>query len=152
MVNESQTVEKYSRALREAGVKLTCQRLEIIGRLVSAHGHPSVAEVFESVKTSIPTISLDTVYRTMKTLAELGLIHPVGFSRDGIRFDADLTPHHHFLCAKCGQARDFVCPELDRIPIPDVVHEIGTVRGSRVEVRGICANCRQTAAEDGEEE
>jgi Fur family peroxide stress response transcriptional regulator len=77
----------------------------------------------------------------MKTLSEMGLIHPVGYSAEGVRFDADRTPHHHFLCSVCGEAYDFICPELDAIPVPKQAERIGTVRGSRIEVRGVCRDC-----------
>jgi len=141
MKHRAETLETMRRSLREAGIKLTHQRLEIISEVAYFSGHPSVSDVFNAVRERVPTISLDTVYRTMKTLSELGLIHPVGYSSDGVRFDADRAPHHHFLCSLCGEAYDFTCAELDAIPIPRQAMEIGTVRGSRIEIRGICRDC-----------
>lgn len=131
----------YEDALRKAGVKVTRQRLEIIREVVIAKGHPSVGEVYEAVRVMMPSISLDTVYRTMRTLAVMGMIHPVGSSGERVRFDADRTPHHHFLCSVCGEAYDFVCPEFDAIPVPAQVSDMGLVRGTRIEVRGVCSKC-----------
>lgn len=133
----------FLQKLQEAGIRLTHQRLEIVHETVFASGHPSVSDIYEAVRLRMPTVSLDTVYRTMKKLAELGLIHPVGYSADGVRFDADRTPHHHFLCAFCGEAYDFRSSELDIVPVPEQAKKIGTVRGSRMEVRGICRNCQK---------
>lgn len=141
MKDKAETLEMLYDSLRDSGMKLTPQRLAIVREVVYAGGHPSVSDVFSSVRKALPTISLDTVYRTMKTLSELGLIHPVGYSSDGIRFDADTTPHHHFLCAVCGEAFDFQCPELDEISVPAQARAFGEVSGSRMEVRGICRNC-----------
>lgn len=134
-------VLQFRNALQCAGIKITRQRLEIVREIVRSRGHPSVGDVYEAVREKVPSISLDTVYRTMRTLAGLGLIHPVGSSSERIRFDADHEPHHHFLCSVCGEAYDFTCPELDRIPVPEQARAIGSVRGSRIEVRGVCRSC-----------
>lgn len=135
------TLEEIVEKLREEGVRVTHQRLEILREIARGEGHPSVAEVFEAVRERVPTISLDTVYRTLRKLSALGLVHPVGYSPEGIRFDADRTPHHHFLCSVCGKAYDFTCRELDEIRVPEEARELGEVSGSRMEVRGICRKC-----------
>jgi len=141
MNNPDKMILCFTGTLRKAGIKLTHQRLEIIRNMVCSKGHPSVGEVFEAVREKVPSLSLDTVYRTMRMLSGLGLIHPVGSSSERIRFDLDHNPHHHFLCAVCGEAYDFVCPELDRIQVPEEARAIGVVRGTRIEVRGVCRSC-----------
>jgi Fur family peroxide stress response transcriptional regulator len=148
MDDERTMTRCYEDALRKAGIKVTRQRLEIIREVVHAEGHPSIGEVYEAVRLRMPSISLDTVYRTMRTLSAMGMIHPVGSSGDRVRFDADRTPHHHFICAVCGEAYDFVCPELDDIPIPEQARALGLARGSRIEVRGVCAKCLEKEREE----
>ncbi len=136
------SLEEIVERLREEGVRITHQRLEILREIARGEGHPSVAEVFQAVRERVPTISLDTVYRTLRKLSALGLIHPVGYSSEGIRFDADRNPHHHFLCSVCGKAYDFICPELDQIRVPKEAMKLGQVSGSRMmEVRGVCWKC-----------
>jgi len=148
MDDRTRMTQCYEDALREAGVKVTRQRLEIIREVVLAKGHPSIGEVYEAVRVRMPSISLDTVYRTMRTLSAMGMIHPVGSSGERVRFDADSTPHHHFLCSICGEAYDFVCPELDAIPVPVQAQALGLVRGSRIEVRGVCKKCIEKEGEE----
>jgi Fur family peroxide stress response transcriptional regulator len=58
-----------------------------------------------------------------------------------MRFDANLNPHHHFVCMKCGMTRDFYSPEFDQLHIPEEVHSLGTVKLAQVEVKGICVRC-----------
>lgn len=147
MQNPDNAVKFLQTKLMEEGVRITHQRLEILREIACSSGHPNVAEVYEALRSRLPTLALDTVYRTMKKLSELGLIHPVGYSSDGIRFDADRTPHHHFLCSLCGEAYDFRCPSLDAIEIPEEVKKLGDVRGSRMEFRGICVNCIEKGRE-----
>lgn len=141
LTRENQTLRCFMDALRGAGVKLTHQRLQIITELADSTGHPSVGEIYEAVRERIPSISLDTVYRTMRTLSGLGLIQPVGSGSERIRFDTDLCPHHHFVCCVCGEAFDFSSPELDALPVPEQARALGRVNGARVEVRGVCNRC-----------
>lgn len=148
MDDERMMTRCYEDALRKAGIKVTRQRIEIIREVASSTGHPSVGEVYDAVRLRMPSISLDTVYRTMRTLSAMGMIHPVGSSGERVRFDADRTPHHHFLCSVCGGAYDFVCPELDDIPIPEQARALGLPRGSRIEVRGVCTKCLEKEREE----
>ena len=86
-------------------------------------------------------MSLDTVYRTLWLLNDLGLVITLGSSRERTRFDANLNSHHHFVCAKCGYTRDFYSTELDHIELPDAVDTLGTIEATHVEVRGVCRDC-----------
>ena len=74
--------------------------------------------VFEGVRERMPTVSLDTVYRTLWWLKDLGLITTLGSSRERTRFDANLSRHHHFVCVQCGLTRDFsqFCCSANRLP------------------------------------
>lgn len=144
------TLEEIIEKLREEGVRVTHQRYEILREIARGEGHPSVSEVFHAVRERVPTISLDTVYRTLRKLSALDLVHPVGYSSEGIRFDADRTPHHHFLCSVCGKAYDFTCDELDRIPVPEAAYRIGQASGARIEVRGICRKCMREEGKGNE--
>ena len=60
----------------------------------------------------MPTVSLDTVYRTLWKLRDLGLVKTLGPNRDAVRFDANLEGHHHYVCVRCGLVRDFDSEEL----------------------------------------
>ncbi len=68
-------VEQLSQGLREAGLRLTHQRLEIVRVIAADETHPDVETVYRAVRERVPTISLDTVYRTLATLTERGSHH-----------------------------------------------------------------------------
>jgi Fur family peroxide stress response transcriptional regulator len=127
--------------LKRAGVKLTHQRLEIFREVVKSGDHPDAETIFNGVRERVPTVSLDTVYRTLWLLADLGLIATLGPPRDRVRFDANVKPHHHFVCSKCGLTRDFPCEEFDRLQVPDAVRDLGGIEKTQVEVTGICLRC-----------
>jgi Fur family peroxide stress response transcriptional regulator len=131
---------------RKAGVKLTHQRLEIFREVASSTEHPVVEAVFRAVQERIPTVSLDTVYRTLWMLEDLGLLTTLGPRRGAVRFDANLGKHHHFVCIRCGLTRDFEDAAFDALPIPGAVKQYGDIVDARVELRGVCGECSKAKA------
>ena len=140
---------RYQTVARAAGVKLTHQRLEIFREVAASLEHPDAESVFRAVQTRLPTVSLDTVYRTLWLLHDLGLVATLGPRRGSVRFDANLEPHHHYVCVRCGLARDFTSAELDILRVPDIVQEFGSIVATHVEVRGICGGCAAKSAAAG---
>jgi Fur family transcriptional regulator, peroxide stress response regulator len=134
-------LERFKEAARQSGVKLTHQRLEIFREIASSHEHPDAESILRGVQPRLPTVSLDTIYRTLWMLNNLGLISTLGARRDSVRFDANVSPHHHYVCVRCGLVRDFESPGLNALPIPTRVKGYGSVIESHVEVRGICDAC-----------
>ena len=139
-------LRRFKDAARKAGVKLTHQRLEIFREVASSIEHPAVEAVFRAVQERMPTVSLDTVYRTLWMLEELGLLTTLGPRRGAVRFDANLKKHHHFMCMRCGLTRDFENAAFDALPVPSAVKQYGDVVGARVELRGVCGKCSRAAA------
>jgi Fur family transcriptional regulator, peroxide stress response regulator len=134
-------LDRFTAACRKAGVKLTHQRLEIFREVAGSVDHPDAEAVFRAVQPRMPTVSLDTVYRTLWLLSELGVARPLGPRRESVRFDANLNQHHHYVCTRCGLIRDFESRSLDTLQIPPAVQDFGTVLATHVEVRGLCATC-----------
>jgi Fur family peroxide stress response transcriptional regulator len=130
-------------AVRDAGGKVTHQRLEIFREVVSTIEHPDADTVFRAVQQRMPTVSLDTVYRTLWMLHDLGLVTTLGPQRNGVRFDANLDRHHHYVCVRCGLVRDFESEELNGLRVPKAVRQLGSIVDSHVEVRGLCARCQR---------
>ncbi|MBX3185671.1 MAG: transcriptional repressor [Labilithrix sp.] len=128
-------------AVREAGIKLTHQRVEIFKELAGTEDHPDAEALFRAVQKRVPTVSLDTVYRTLWMLRDLGLVTTLGPNRDAVRFDVNLDLHHHYVCTQCGLVRDFESHELDTLRVPEAVKGFGSVAFAQVEVRGLCEGC-----------
>lgn len=126
---------------REKGLKATHQRMEIYRELAGSDEHPDAETVYQNVRRRVPAISRDTVYRTLATLEENGLISRAEALSGSTRFDANTQRHHHFICMVCGQIKDFRSEALNDLPIPDSVKSLGTVESAQVQVRGICSSC-----------
>jgi Fur family peroxide stress response transcriptional regulator len=138
-------VERFKALSKAAGLKLTHQRLEVFREVAASLEHPDADTLFQAVRRRVPTVSLDTVYRTLWLLNDLGLIRTLGPRRESARFDANLERHHHYVCVRCGLARDFESATLDALRVPEAVRRLGSVAGTHVEVRGVCERCNERA-------
>jgi Fur family transcriptional regulator, peroxide stress response regulator len=134
-------IDRFTETCREAGVKLTQQRLEIFKEVAGTESHPDAETIFRHVRKKMPTISMDTVYRTMWLLNDLGLVNTVRSTGKRIRFDANTDPHHHFVCTKCGATIDFDCDSCSGVEVPDTVKKLGSVATAHLEFRGLCSRC-----------
>jgi len=136
-----QRMERFEKVCRNAGLKLTYQRIEIFREVAQTGDHPDADTVFRRIRERIPMVSLDTVYRTLWMLNDLDLIKTLGPPRERTRFDANLNSHHHFVCIRCGLTRDFYSKELDELKVPQVVKTFGRAGTKQVEIRGVCLEC-----------
>ncbi len=134
-------LELFLSKAREAGIRVTPQRLAIYRVVAASEDHPGVEEVHRKLRRNFPTLSLDTLYRTLRLLEELGLVNAVGPRRDTLRYDANTTRHHHFTCLRCGLIRDFEDARLSALKIPAETRVLGQPQELRVEVLGVCNNC-----------
>lgn len=99
-------MKKVMKRLREKGVRLTPQRLAIIEFLKNSDDHPCVDMIYKAIKTKYPSISPATVYSTLQLLVKLGEIQELHIRGERTCYDPLNTPHHHFLCRKCGKIYD----------------------------------------------
>lgn len=133
---------RFKSKCRRAGLRITPQRVAVYEQVLGSKEHPSASAVLERVRKRFPEISLDTVNRTLGTIAKLGLARIIPGSGGAKRFDADLTSHQHFRCVKCGKIIDFEFPAFDNMKLPREVREDFTVLTKTVYVQGICSKCR----------
>jgi len=134
-------MERFEEVCRNSGMKLTHQRMEIFREVAQTTEHPDAEKVYQGVRKRMPTMSLDTVYRTLWMLKDLGLITTIGSPRERTRFDANLSHHHHFVCVQCGLTQDFYSDEFDELKLPESVKAFGYVETTQVEVKGVCLKC-----------
>lgn len=132
---------RFEQVCREAGAKLTPQRMEIFREVAATGDHPDAETIYRRVRDRLPTVSLDTIYRTLWLLVDLGLIQTLGAGRERARFDANLEHHHHFVCVKCGMTRDFYSKDFDELTLPATLGAFGRVDATHVEARGVCLDC-----------
>ncbi len=145
--NVTDRVQWFVSTCRNNGLKVTPQRLAIFRILSRSADHPSTDTVYRKVVREFPSISFDTVHRTLLTFSKLGVIEAVESYSGVRRYETDLYDHHHIHCVICGTIIDFCDEELDAIQVPERIADGFTVLGKRVSIRGICENCRKQNSE-----
>ena len=129
-------------ACRSAGIRRTHQRMEIFAELAKATDHPTPEILYRRLLRRLPTVSLDTVYRTLATLARHNLVQKVETVQSQVRFEAVAIPHHHLICRECGEIRDFPWSFFDTTRLPMEANSWGTVERKSAVLTGICDKCR----------
>ena len=134
-------MRRFTETCQANGLKLTHQRMEVFRELAGTDDHPDAETIYRGVSRRVPAISRDTVYRTLATLEEQGLVRKAEILASKGRYDANMDRHHHFVCTECGLVRDFYSEKLDDLPIPRSVKTLGRIESAHVQLRGICSAC-----------
>ena len=141
MKNRIDKLARFKDACRRAGLRLTPQRLEIFRELAESTDHPSVEELHRRLLVKFPTISLDTVYRTLGTLARHGLVHKIESVETHARYEVRGAPHHHLICRRCKEIVDFQWAFFEDAALPDELKAWGRIEDRNVVVYGLCREC-----------
>jgi Fur family peroxide stress response transcriptional regulator len=131
----------FRRRCKERHLNITPQRLAIYEILIQSNNHPDAEYIFKKLQTAFTNISLDTVYRTLSTFAELGLIRPVEGYGQTRRYDPDISKHHHFKCRQCHKIVDFCDLEYDHLKISEAIEKSFHVTNVKVTLEGLCDEC-----------
>lgn len=138
---ENASVAYFQAVCRERGARVTPQRLEVYRQLAEARDHPSVATICQRVREHLPMVTVDTIYRTLTSLEELGLAKRVSVTGGSARYEACMEPHHHFACSTCGGIFDVELPALRASHLEQGLPEGFQVTSTQVEFRGVCPSC-----------
>ncbi len=117
--------------LEAAGRRMTRQRAAVYDLLLSVDHHPTAEDVYQNVKTVLPSISLATVYKALEALVESGLATKLVVANDSARYDARGDHHYHLRCLRSGRVED-VPTAFD----PDLIAKIDPSLGPELEARG----------------
>jgi Fe2+ or Zn2+ uptake regulation protein len=136
----------FAQLLRAHGLRATAQRRAIYGVFAdaadadAANAHLSAEEVFDRARIQLPDLSRATVYNALGELTEARLLALVE-GPGPRRFDANVTPHHHFRCSTCHELHDV---ELENVDV--TLRERGfRVESAHVLLEGVCPRCAAEA-------
>ena len=137
------SMQDFVTKCRCAGLRVTPQRIAVYKALAESREHPSADSLYRKVKQTMPSISLDTVNRTLLTFVEIDAASVVEGSGDVRRFDGDTHGHQHFRCIKCRRIIDFHYEGLGDIEVPQAIGETCKVLRKTVYFEGICDLCME---------
>ena len=125
-------------------IKYSRQREAIRNFLMTRRDHPTADVVYSSVRDEFPNISLGTVYRNLTLLADRGEISRLRLGDGADHFDADTSPHYHFVCTDCGRVIDL---DLDSIRFMEALSgqdlDGNLIAGNVTYFYGTCSACRR---------
>jgi Fur family peroxide stress response transcriptional regulator len=124
----------------------THQRQKIYEALVSRPGHYSPEEIYDQVKQDLPSISLATVYKNLKTFVQAGMLRDVSPHHGPWRVDANTAPHHHLICTRCHSISDLDIDLLQPVKLRGRLPSGFRLEKFNVEVQGTCKACSAVAA------
>jgi Fur family peroxide stress response transcriptional regulator len=127
--------------LSEKALKVTPQRVAVMEFLRGNTSHPSVDDVYQQVRRRFPSISRATIYNTVTTLVEAGLLQEILIQQEKTHVDWNVDRHHHFQCLKCGTVKDI---DYDAVTAEQVSKQVAghLVTGVKVVMEGVCEACR----------
>jgi len=141
--NTEDHLQDFRDKCRKNRLKITPQRTGIYEELNRASDHPTADQVYNRVKKRFPHISFDTVYRTLQSFSDIGVVKIVEGYGNPRRFDTDTGSHHHMRCVRCHKIIDFYNREYDEIPVPEDIKEQFHVLDKKVILEGICDDCAE---------
>jgi Fur family zinc uptake transcriptional regulator len=137
-----QTVERMLNTMAGKGMRITEQRKTLARIFAEATGYLTAKEVYERLEMNHKGLSLDTVYRNLRVLQEIGVLEQFDFD-DGAKFRIGCTfqnhkHHHHFICLSCDQIYPF-----DYCPMEHLgeLQEHFLVVKHKFEIYGYCKHC-----------
>ena len=132
--------------LRSHGVHVTAQRLAVL-RAVGAHPHSTADAVHEIARTEIGAISRQSVYDTLNSFTEMGLVRRIQPIGSPALYESRVGDnHHHVICRDCGHVADVDCA-VGHTPCLTASNSHGfAIDEADVTYWGICPTCHSSAS------
>ncbi len=115
------TTQRSLTWLTGAGLRPTRQRLALAELLVGdgQDRHITAESLHDAVKTSGESVSLATVYNTLKAFCDVGLIREIMVDGSKSYFDTRVDDHPHFFWEEDGRLTDAPNEQLEISALPD---------------------------------
>ncbi|MEL6164624.1 MAG: Fur family transcriptional regulator [Cyanobacteria bacterium J06628_3] len=127
--------------LKLKGLRVTPQRFAVYSNLLNREDHPTAEQILISLNQDSPTSSQATIYSSLQALRDVGLVREVLLEEGVCRYDANVSPHHHFRCNRCGKIEDIGWEQVEGISFKGLRSGL-TVDNYELTIRGICDCCQ----------
>lgn len=134
--------------LRQHGLRCTAPRLAVLGELESGAVHLSAAQIHARLHQRRHQVDLATVYRTVSTLADLGLVHALAVVDErSIVYGLTDEPHHHAVCTRCGAIMAIPAQRLSAALVhASAGSQFALSEQAGLILRGLCPTCQHVHA------
>ncbi|OLP18876.1 transcriptional repressor [Leptolyngbya sp. 'hensonii'] len=132
--------DQIIQTLKAKGLRVTPQRFAVYANLLARMDHPTAEDILSDLNQNAPTSSQATVYSSLQALRDAGLVREVLLEEGVCRYDANISPHHHFRCKSCGQIEDVAWEQFQGLSLNRLRAGL-KVEGYEVTVYGVCDHC-----------
>ncbi len=134
---------QFASLLRDAGLKATRQRLDLLEVLSKEKRPLSVAEL----KDKIPSVDQVTIYRSLEVMCAQYIVRKVDMRGTAVHYEllATRKHHHHVLCSICGMIEDVdACLPKDLAQrVLQKTKNFSEINAHTLEFTGRCKQCTQ---------
>lgn len=135
-------ITDHTSSLRQHGIHVTAQRLAVL-RAVSGTPHAAADEVVDAVRKDIGSISRQSVYDTLNSLSERGLLRRIQPMGSPARYEDRIDDnHHHLICRSCDRVIDIDCAVGARPCLTANDNHGFVIDEAEVIYWGTCPKCR----------
>ena len=93
--------------IRSHGLRRTPQRQATLEAVVAAKGHATAEEIVARVRRKLPTVSPSTVYRTLASFEEVGILCHAHLGHTASVYHVGTAGlHQHLVCERCGAMQE----------------------------------------------
>lgn len=107
--------ESFRDLLTGKDLKITPQRIAVLEALANLNNHPTADGIIAFIRKHHPNIATGTIYKTLETFVECGILKKVKTEKDVMRYDPVLVNHHHLYSSNTEHIEDYYDEELDKI-------------------------------------
>lgn len=149
---EPAVTERLGELLRARGLRRMASRIQVLAVLEPFHGHLSVADIRNRLIVCLPTGTrppdLATIYRTVTTLADQGVLHALTLDGGITTYGLATAPHHHAVCTQCGAIIEVPAPQLSSaLQHAMAGSSFALSEQAGLTLRGLCPQCQDTVAD-----
>jgi len=107
--------ENIKQKLKNAGLRITPQRIIVLEALINNRSHPTADKLIEIVQNEHPHIAVGTIYNILETFAKLKIISKVNTKNNIARYDAITEQHHHLYSIDNNKIEDYYDDKLTQL-------------------------------------
>ncbi|ORV10323.1 Fur family transcriptional regulator [Mycobacterium celatum] len=144
--------ERIGEVLRAHGLRRMASRIAVLAVLEPVHGHLSVAEIDQRLRDCLPAgeppPDLATIYRTVTTLVEQGVLHALTLETGVTTYGLATDPHHHAVCTRCGSIIEVPAQQLtSALEHAMAGSSFSLSERAGLTLHGLCPQCQDGSAQ-----
>jgi Fur family ferric uptake transcriptional regulator len=144
--------QHFTQELREAGLRMTPQRLMVMDAVFHHEGHITAEDIHAKVQARYPYVDLSTVYRTLQVLKEQNLVVELQVPNGPTQYEAAPNgSHHHAICRTCGEMLELSPDALEPLRKRLLEQHDFHAELTHVAIYGQCGACAERASVEKED-